>query len=710
MSKVVYIAEKPSLGRDIADALGGGQSRNGFIEGGDWIVTWVFGHVYGLVSPTEYDEKYKFWSIDNLPIIPEKMKLKVSSGAGGQISIIRKLLSGASSVVHAGDAGREGQLLIDEVLQELKYKGPVKRLWAQKMTKSGLQESISRARPNKELKGLSDAAVCRRDSDWLVGFNFSPLFTLVGQAKGISRDTQNIGRVMTPTLRMVVERDIAIENFKPKDFFELHSNFGNKYSGKWNTPDHLLDGDGYLTDKSIAESVKKEVEGIGEGEIVSAKYKTQSSAAPMPFTLPELQKYCNRIFGWSAKKTLGIAQGLYEKHKMTSYPRTETPYLAEEQFQSSAVTLKKTLEFMGREDLLEGANFNQKHAVFNDKKLGEHHAIIPTGESSGYASLTNDERQAFTIITLRFLAVFYPPKITRKLSIETQVDEHSFITNLNEVTDFGWEYMVKEGKVAKQEMLPSVSEGEIYPINSIKIESKKTSPPLSFTEDTLLSAMESAGRFVENEEDRDILKSVEGLGTPATRADIISKLYSPKLAFLQRKGKKIISTPKGRKNIEIAIDDVTSPTLTAEWEKLMKKIESGEMTLTEYESKIKSWITGIINQFKEEVDFKKLSGKSVQGPRPPSEKQLALAYKIAKDNGVSVPEKALTSSFEISIFIDTNIKKSKKGKGSSGKRPPSEKQLAFANKLSEQKKKKMPAAAKKDSSACAKFIDSCLKS
>lgn len=703
MGKTVYVAEKPSLGRDIAKALGGGQSRDGYIEGTDWIVTWVFGHVMSLVKSEYYDPKYKIWHINNLPILPEKMVLEQNKDAKKQIATIKKLISNASSVVHCGDAGREGQLLIDEVLEEVGNNKPTKRLWINKMTDSGFKEAIRNAKPAKIYKNLSDASVCRRDFDWIVGFNFSPLFTLVGKATKKSNTVQNIGRVMTPTLRMVVDRDNAIKDFVPKDFYEVLSSFSQGVTGKWKPSEELLDQDGYLTDKQIAEEAARKTDEFGQGEVSYVEYKTQKSNAPMPFTLGELQKECNRKMGWSLQKTLGIAQSLYEVHKMTTYPRTESPYLAEEQKGQAEGLIKSALSMLKQESLLDQADFSQHHPVFNDKKLGEHHAIIPTGESAkGINSLSDEERIVFEMVTKRYLAVFYPPKITKKLSATISVSDLTYAVSGSQITHLGWAAILGKGP-EDTTPLPSIKEGDILEVLDTEVQSKKTSPPSYFTEDSLLSMMEKPYKLVEGEEDKNTLKEVEGIGTAATRGAIIDKLC--KLGFIKRSKKKLVSTPKGQKNIEISIEALTSPALTAEWERRLKAVEKGELKKEDFMKQVHQWISSIVDYFKANVDFSSLGDGQPKKSRPPSEKQLNLAQKIADDLSIQIPEEALKDSYACSKFIDTHIKKAKE----KSKRPPSEKQLAFAQKLSEETGVKITQKAKTDSMECSKFIDRCLQ-
>lgn len=699
MSFKLFIAEKPSLGRDIAQALGGGESRDGYIEGNGWIVSWVFGHILHTLKPSEVDEKYKAWVPENLPICFDNIPMGVTDDKKKQLYILKDLMEKSSSLVNGGDAGREGQLLIDELLIYFNYQKPVERIWINDTTIEGIAKALTQLRPGEEMKNLSDAAFCRAYADYWVGMTLSPLFTMVLYHRTGKWIVQNTGRVMTPVLYMVVQRDLAIENFKPVNYYEVTARFGSVLSS-WVIPDDVLGPEGYLLDKNIAESIVKKIQHEGSGVVSKADYKTAFTPAPMPPILPDLQKEFNRKWGWTAKKTLDIMQSLYMTRKMTTYPRAEQPYLSSSQKKQAKSILEKVSRFMVKPELLSAADFSKNHKVFNDKKLGEHHAIIPTGKDS-YSSLTKDEKQAFDYVAQRYFAVFHPDKVTERLSVSIDSADEVFTASFNQVTDPGWDALLN-GREADVTPLPKVTSGETLSLQETDVLAKKTKKPAYFTEATLLSAMQNASNFLpaEDAELRSELNSAEGLGTAATRDGFIEKLK--RINFIQASGKHIKSTPSGRQAIENSIPEVTSPALTAEWEKMLKQVERGEMTRADFMSTLRQWLTNIVEHFRSQGMLK---AKEAYQSKPPSENQLKLAKTIAEAAGVELTDKELEDSFACSKFIDANKKHMPKARVS----PPSDKQYAFALKLAQEKKMKIPAAAKKDWKACKTFIDKAMK-
>lgn len=702
----LIIAEKPNLGRDIASALGGGTSRGEYIQGDGWIVTWTVGHLLELWSPEEYDEKNKIWSKENLPLIPDPFKLKRNKAGKSQIPVIDKLSKKARVIVNAGDADREGQMLVDEVIDHIGWNGPEERIWFNELTPSGIRKSYKEKGPNSKYRGKSEAGHCRSQSDWLIGMNFSPLFSLLYQSKNGKRLTLNTGRVMTPVLNLVVARDRAIENFKPKDFYELFADFSlgtEEYKGKWQIPEDYLDPDGYLTNKSIADRVAGEVMDK-MGEVISANYSQAKSAAPMPYTLTSLQIEANKKFGMTADQVLKIAQALYSTYKMTSYPRTEVAYMSTEQHSKAPGILEKVFGFNGMGKALDGANWKFKHPVFNDKKLGEHYAIIPTGVNK-YSSLSEEEKKIYDLVSMRFLAVFYPPKLTDKLAVETEVEGHLFKSNFSEVVDPGWEALY--GKtLADEKPLPQIEEGMAPEVVEVSSESKKTSPPKPFTEASLLDAMKNIAKYVEDEEAKKTLKENSGLGTPATRGELLKKLK--RIKFLKTVRGKLRSTDAGRECIDNMDPDVTSPVLTANWEDELSRVESGEVTSKQYMDNLKSWLTGIIDKY---IDGITVSGGGRAGGGKPSAKQIEFAQNLAEKHNAELDEETLASGKKLSEFIDKYYKKpsgGKKGARSGATKPPSAKQISFAEKLADEKNKKLPAKYKTDWKVCSAFIDKCL--
>lgn len=703
MSKYeLIIAEKPSLGEDVAAALGGGRKKGNYIEGPGWVVTWVVGHLLENLKPQEYDEKYAVWSMDNLPIIPDPFRLKPSKGASSQIALIKRLSKDAHTLTNAGDADREGQLLVDEMFDHIGWNGPEKRIWFNKLTKAGIKQAFEKRTDNRNFRGKSQAGECRSQSDWLMGMNLSPLFSFKYTSETGKRQTMNTGRVLSPVLALIVKRDREIESFLPKDFFEVYANFeigDADYRGKWAVPEEYLDAEGYLIDKDTVDRVRREIQDK-QGEIISAEYRMQASVSPHPFTLTELQKFANRVLGWTSKKVLKTAQSLYATHKMTTYPRTEVSYMSTEQHAESPAILKKVFGFMDKESELDGADWDFKHPVFNDSQLGEHYAIIPTG-ADRYGRLSNDERALFDLIALRFLAAFYPPKETKILSIETEVEGHLFRSSLSQVMKPGWDVLY--GNYYEDEKpLPEIEEGMAPEVVSVDAPAKKTSPPKHFTEATLTDAMKNIAKYVEDDEAQKVLKKVKGLGTPATRADLIEKLKSEK--FIQVQRKKVTSTDIGRANIDNSDPEVISPVLTAEWEIKLDQVETGETAPEEFMASMKDWIRAMIDRYDSKITVRS-STRSAGGTFPPSDKQLSLARKLAEDNGVDIPGDALASGKAMSQFIEKFAGKSKGGSKGSSSYPPSEKQMALAQKLADENNVEIPKSSLKNGAEISKFID-----
>jgi len=706
MSKKLFIAEKPSLGSDIATALGGGTRKNGYIEGDDWIVSWVFGHVLKTLMPDEIDDKYKGFKAENLPITFENIPMKVDKDAASQVKILKSLLNQCSSAVNCGDAGREGQLLVDELFDYFNFNKPVERLWLNDMSSLGIKTAVNNLRPGEDYSNLSSAAYCRRDADYWVGLTLTALFTLLKYNKTQEFEVQNTGRVMTPVLYMVVMRDKAIENFKPKDYFELHATF-NGVSVKWDTPSELLDAEGFLTNKASAKEVFDAVNLEGEGLVSKANYSQSKTSAPMPPVLSDLQKEFNRLWGWTASKTLSVMQKLYATHKMTSYPRADDPYLSTEQQSLAKTYMPGVMRFISKDEVLRDVDFTQSHAVFNDKKLGEHHAIIPTGVNK-YSSLSADEKKAFDYIAMRFIAVFLPPKVTNRLSVEITSAAEIFKGNLSQVTEPGWDGYLS-GRVADSKALPQIKKDSMLPLDNITIDSKKTKKPPRFTEATLISAMQNASKFLPNEdiELKKELDKVDGLGTPATQASIIEKLK--KIKVIKVSARKLVSTEKGQGFIKNSIDEITSPAMTSNWERMLKQVENGEMTREHFMSTLKTWLTNIVDHFKEsgQLDLK-LKSKADKNS-PPTPAQLKFAESIAQQLEIKLSDEEQSSGFLCSKFIDKHKSKYQKLQASNPK-PPSSKQLEYAKSLAETKGLKLPPGADKNWKTCSDFITKAKKS
>ncbi|WP_427365737.1 DNA topoisomerase 3 [Candidatus Caldatribacterium saccharofermentans] len=571
MGKKLIITEKPSVAQDIARALGKFTDHKEYLENAEYIITWAVGHLVGLAEPEDYDDRFRKWDLELLPIIPEVFKLKPLEKTEKRLEVIKMLSEreDTDALVNACDAGREGELIFRYIYEFLGLKKPVFRLWLSSMTKEAIREAFARLRPASEYELLAQAAKCRSEGDWLVGINGSRAFT------SRYRILLSVGRVQTPTLAILVHREREIQNFRPTPYFEVFARFryGDlTYVGKWRGGE-----DDRLFDRGEAEKVVARVLGK-QGKVEEfSEHKTQE-AHPLLYDLTELQRDANKLFGYSAQKTLDIAQRLYEHYKLITYPRTDSRYLSEDllsQVEKSVAMLARCgfAEFARDLPLREAL---KDRRVFDRSKVTDHHAIIPTGEEIRWEVLKEGERKVLDLIVRRFLAVFYPPAVWVHRTIRTRVEGEVFLSKTRVLAEPGWRVLYPR---EEEGFLPVVPRGEEVDVVEAWSEEKETKAPPRYTEATLLAAMEGAGRFVEDEELREVLKE-SGIGTPATRAAIIERLIE--VGYVEREGKTLIPTPKGMELVSlvesIPIPELASPQLTGEWEKKLNLIQKGQFT------------------------------------------------------------------------------------------------------------------------------------
>lgn len=593
MGKILIIAEKPSVGRDIARVLKCSQKGDGFLYNDSYIVSWAIGHLVTLQEPAEYDMRYKRWSMDTLPIIPDKMQLKVLPRTKNQFNLLKKLMKDkeVSSLICATDSGREGELIFRYIYQMAACEKPFQRLWISSMTDEAIQEGFSRLKSGSEYDFLYESARCRSEADWLVGINGSRAFTIQ------YNNLLSIGRVQTPTLAILVSRQKEIDSFVPQEYWEVLCNFGS-YEGIWYqkavSQTKLFKKEEAL---AIANKVKKK---IGQVQSVSKELKRQ--LFPQLYDLTELQRDANRRYGFSAQKTLKTAQQLYESRKLITYPRTDSRYLTND----LVTTLPGLVQNLNQEPysefvkpLLSQAKLPTSKRLVDDSKVSDHHAIIPT-KTKRRASLPPDEEKVYDLIVRRFLSVFYPPYEYEETQIHTEVEKETFYTKGIVQKSLGWKSLYQaepqeQGKKKEEgnQPLPELEQGQTVTAENAKVVSKKTQPPKPYTEATLLSAMENAGRFVEDEELKEQLKN-GGLGTPATRAAIIERLLQ--VAYVSRKGKALIPTEKGRSLIEVVPEELKSPETTGKWERALGSIAEGKMKPERFMGSIVRYVDYIVKE------------------------------------------------------------------------------------------------------------------
>ncbi|MEN8965515.1 MAG: DNA topoisomerase 3 [Polaribacter sp.] len=595
----VCIAEKPSVAREIANILGANTKRDGFYEGNGYAVTYTFGHLCTLLEPKDYKPHWKSWDLNNLPMLPERFDTKVTgdSGIRKQFDIVKGLFEKAEVIINCGDAGTEGELIQRWVINQCNYKGKVKRLWISSLTEEAIKDGFNNLKPAENYDNLYYAGYSRAIGDWLLGLNATRLYTV---KFGGYKQVLSVGRVQTPTLAMLVNRYFEIQNFKPQPYWELQTTYRNTL---FNYEDgrFLKQEDGQVLADKVAQS---------EFEIVSVKKKKGKEYAPKLFDLTGLQVYCNNKFGFSADETLKIVQKLYEM-KVVTYPRVDTTFLPNDVYPKVHGILSKLTNYSKLTQALLGQKIKKSKRVFDDKKVTDHHAIIPTGIQG---NLQYNQQQVYDIITKRFIAVFYPDSDVSNTSVLGKAAEVPFKTTGKEILTKGWRivFETEESKAKKelniQTTLPSFTKGEKGSHEPSFLE-KETKPPRNFTEASLLRAMETAGKQVDDDEMRELMKE-NGIGRPSTRASIIETLFRRK--YIERKKKLVLPTQTGIDLINIIDNELLkSAELTGRWEKRLKEIERGDFNAGTFINNMKKMVDELVYEVRSNTTKKRISSNSV---------------------------------------------------------------------------------------------------
>ena len=601
---ILCIAEKPSVGRDIARVLGATTSHDGYMEGNGYCVSWTFGHLCALLDPNEYNEQWKGWNMSSLPMVPERFGIKVTDDKGvlKQFNIIKNLIAQASEVINCGDAGQEGELIQRWVYQKAGCKVPVKRLWISSLTEDAIREGFQKLKDQSEYQHLYEAGLMRAIGDWLLGMNATRAYTL-RFAKGVGKDRQvlSIGRVQTPTLALIVKRQHEIEHFAPRTYWELKT----LYRDTLFSAQLPAEEDEYAI--TSLEQGQKLVDSIKDLplEITSVEKKKSMEYAPRLFDLTSLQVECNKRYGMTADDTLKVIQSLYEKH-VTTYPRVDTTFLSDDIYPKVPATLRGIQDYFPQVAPLlplkaDGGKGTQSlpksKKVFDNSKVTDHHAIIPTGQRPD--NLTELERKVYNMVALRFIAAFYPPCQVATTTVLACAGDISFKVMGREILAQGWrEVFAKEktdDEAEEQKTLPAFRKGESGP-HTPQLQEKTTTPPKYYTEATLLRAMETAGKTVDDEELRDAMKE-NGIGRPSTRAAIIEKLFQRK--YIVREKKNIHATELGINLIRTIISPLLkSAELTGIWEKKLRAIERGDYTAQLFLDELKQMTTQVVREVK----------------------------------------------------------------------------------------------------------------
>ncbi len=611
--KTLIIAEKPSVASDIARVLGGMKKNDDFFESDKYIVASALGHLVELNMPADIDKKYSRWILSNLPIIPEKFNLKPIEKTKGKLAGLKKLFSrkDVSDVVNACDAGREGELIFTYIYEILKSKLPRKRLWVSSMTPSAISEAFAHLKTQEEMESLQDAARCRSESDWLVGINGTRAITSKMYGSH-GKNLASVGRVQTPTLSMIVEREHEIANFKSHPYWKIIGTFSIKngtYEGVYQRPDfkgsekNPNDKADRIWKHSDAEFVLNEIRRIGVAK-VSDKRTLSKQTAPRLYDLTTLQREANNRFSFPAGKTLSIAQALYEKHKMITYPRTDSRALPEDYREVAKRTMSALAEPYARhasKALSEGYVQKAGKRIFDNKQVSDHFALIPT-EITG-KKLSDDELKIYDMITRRFIAAFYPEAQFDVTVRTSAVDKYLFKTEGKSLRVAGWLDVYEKDAGGENNLIPALSGNEPASLSESKLKEESTKPPARYTEATLLSAMEGAGKLLDDEELALAMKE-KGLGTPATRAQIIETLISHK--FVERNRRELVPTVRAESLIKflnvLSIDALTSPAMTGEWEQKLRMIERNSLTRKDFMSGIENMTREIVNKAKNFTD------------------------------------------------------------------------------------------------------------
>ena len=616
---VVCVAEKPSVGAYIANVLGAKQrfekGQFGYFEGNGYQVTWTFGHLCALLDPHEYTDQWKAWSLSSLPMIPQRFSIKVSGDEGvqKQFNIIKSLITQADEVINCGDAGQEGELIQRWVYQQAGCKCPVKRLWVNSLTEEAIRDGFQQLKDQSEYQHLYEAGLMRAIGDWLLGMNATRAYTIrYARGSGKGRQVLSVGRVQTPTLALIVKRQAEIENFVPRTYWELKTSYRDTL---FSAQIPVEDGEYAITSEEQGQELIDSIKDLPL-TITSVEKKKGLEYAPKLYDLTSLQVDCNKKFSFSADQTLQLIQSLYEK-RVTTYPRVDTTYLSEDLYPKVPGTLNGIKDFFPQVTPLLGLKADGKKGagslpkskkVFDNKKVTDHHAIIPTGQRP--EGLTADEKKVYDLVALHFIAAFYPECEVSNTTVLAKAGEIDFKVTGREVINPGWRAVFEKDEPENPETqenpespeteentksLPYFVKGESGP-HIPQLKEKTTTPPKYYTEATLLRAMETAGKTVENDELREAMKE-NGIGRPSTRAAIIEKLFQRQ--YIQRQGKSIRATETGINLIHTIISPLLkSAELTGLWEKKLREIERGEYTAQQFLDELKEMTSGVVRDVK----------------------------------------------------------------------------------------------------------------
>lgn len=627
----LFICEKPSQARDLAAVLGATVKGDGVLWTSDKSmgVTWGFGHLVEQFQPEDYNPAFKRWSFETLPIIPSRWQMVPKKESKKQYNIVMGLIKKATSIVISTDADREGEMIARELLDLANYRGPVQRCWLSALDESSIRKALQNLKQGKETESLYYACMGRSRSDWLIGMNFSRLFTLMAQEKGYSGKPMSVGRVQSPTLAMVVKRDREIAHFVPKSHYQLAvnlvTNTNEQFVAGLVIPEQHLDESGLCLDARVVQQAEQQIKQSGIAQVISVETKREKKSPPLLYALSDLQGECNRLFGFGAQQVLDIAQSLYEVHKVTTYPRTDCGYLPE----SQQADVPKVIQALLASDsslqkVLSMLNVKQKSRAWDDKKVTAHHGIIPTTKKADLSKLSDAEMKVYDLIRRRYLAQFLPHLEMDKTVVQLESATHHLIARGNVIVAQGWRVLF--GKSTDEDVgddkqgLPKLAADQQCQVTQTEIRSLQTKPPAHYTEGTLLEAMKNAARFVTDDRLKKRLRETEGLGTEATRAGLIQGLIDK--GFLLKKKKSLVASNEAMALIDSLPTLLKDPGLTALWEQELNRIAEGESTLDSFMQKQEQFIRQLMKScMAQGVDMGKIEIKKCPKCQSPMRKR-----------------------------------------------------------------------------------------
>ncbi len=629
----LFLCEKPSQAKDIAKVLGANRRGDGCWQGAGVTVTWCIGHLLETAPPDAYDARYKRWNLADLPIVPQQWKMQVKPKTASQFKAVKRLLGECAELVIATDADREGEMIARELVEHCRYRGPIQRLWLSALDEASIRKALGALKPGGETFNLYQAALGRSRADWLIGMNMSRLFTLLGRQSGY-QGVLPVGRVQTPTLRLVVDRDRSIADFVPVPFWAIDVQLladGTPFTAQWRAPEDACDEQGRCLNPELARDAVEAMRRAGSARLVELNTERMREAAPLPFDLGTLQEVCSKKLGLGAQETLDIAQALYETHKLITYPRSDCSYLPLSQHAEAPAILAA----LGAADpalaaLAPHLDARRRSRAWNDAKVSAHHGIIPTVAAQAAARLAGKERAVFSLIRARYLAQFLPNHEYDRTQADFDCAGHALRAVGKRIVEPGWRRALPEalapakGREAPEpQALPALREGQDCAVREVTLKDLHTQPPKPFTEGDLIKAMKNVAKLVDDPRLKQKLKDTTGIGTEATRAGIIQGLLER--GYLSKQGKALAATPAAFGLIDAVPRPIADPGTTAIWEQALDMVQNGEMSLDEFVVKQSAWMSKLVERC---AGLRlTISGPPVRGGAPWKKKRKAAAYK-----------------------------------------------------------------------------------